>query len=132
MIPTHHPLTPKIFSIPQGQIPDALWVLTTKSAIIDLPELAHHSAVMKYDKSPFLAFGKALNHMNRSRFPFFLSLSLLAFGALAVRADWPEFRGPWGDGHVAAPGDTHPIGLPLHWSETNNVKWKTEIPHRGW
>ncbi len=87
---------------------------------------------MKYDKSPFLAFGKALKRVNRSRFPFFLSLILLAFGALAVRADWPEFRGPWGDGHVAAPGDTHPIGLPLHWSETNNVKWKTEIPHRGW
>jgi len=87
---------------------------------------------MQYDKSPFFAFGKALNHVNRSRFPFFLSLILLAFGALAVRADWPEFRGPWGDGHVAAPGDTHPIGLPLHWSETNNVKWKTEIPHRGW
>ncbi len=87
---------------------------------------------MKYDKSPFLAFGKASNHVSRSRFLFRLSLSLLVFGALAVRADWPEFRGPWGDGHVAAPGDTHPIGLPLHWSETNNVKWKTEIPHRGW
>jgi outer membrane protein assembly factor BamB len=23
-------------------------------------------------------------------------------------------------------------GLPLTWSETNNVKWKTEIPYRGW
>ena len=40
-------------------------------------------------------------------------------------ADWPEFRGPKGDGH--APGS----GLPLHWSETNNVKWKTEIPLLG-
>jgi hypothetical protein len=46
-------------------------------------------------------------------------------GTLGVRADWPEFRGPRGDGHV--PGS----GLPLHWSETNNVKWKTEIPHQG-
>ena len=53
-------------------------------------------------------------------------------GWLAARADWPEFRGPWGDGHVSAPGDTQPIGLPLHWSETENVKWKTEIPERGW
>src|SRR5438309_10169425 len=59
-------------------------------------------------------------------------LTLLAFGALPARADWPEFRGPWGDGHVSAPGDTKPIGLPLHWSETNNVKWRTEIPYRGW
>lgn len=44
---------------------------------------------------------------------------------LMARADWPEFRGPRGDGH--APGK----GLPLHWSETNHVKWKTEIPHKG-
>ena len=53
-------------------------------------------------------------------------------GGLPAHADWPEFRGPWGDGHASAPGDTKPAGLPLHWSETNNVKWKTEIPHRGW
>jgi len=60
---------------------------------------------------------------------------LLAFLLLAtpgVRADWPEFRGPLGDGHVAAPGDTKPIGLPLHWSETQNVRWKTPIHDRGW
>src|ERR1035438_3124673 len=50
----------------------------------------------------------------------------------AARADWPEFRGPWGDGHASAPGDTKLIGFPLHWSETNNIKWKTEIPFRGW
>jgi len=47
-------------------------------------------------------------------------------------ADWPEFRGPTGDGHVSAPGDNQPLGLPLHWSETNNVKWRTEIPYKGW
>ena len=57
---------------------------------------------------------------------------VLVIGGPAARADWPEFRGPWGDGHASAPGDTNLIGLPLHWSETNNVKWKTEIPYRGW
>lgn len=61
---------------------------------------------------------------------FTLALALLS--EPAVRADWPEFRGPWGDGHASAPGDTKPIGLPLRWSETNNVKWKTPIPERGW
>ena len=43
-----------------------------------------------------------------------------------VRANWPEFRGPTGDGHAAV------TGLPLSWSETENMKWKTEIPFRGW
>lgn len=50
---------------------------------------------------------------------------------LAAGTDWPEFRGPFGDGHVSAPGDTKLIGLPLHWSETNNVRWKTPIPFHG-
>jgi outer membrane protein assembly factor BamB len=58
------------------------------------------------------------------------AISLLAAGL--ARGDWPEFRGPTGDGHVARSARQKPAGLPLHWSETNNVKWKTEIPHRGW
>lgn len=58
---------------------------------------------------------------------------LLVCTALSGKAaDWPEFRGPHGDGHVSPPGDQTPIGLPLTWSETENVKWKVEIPHRGW
>ena len=40
--------------------------------------------------------------------------------------NWPQFRGPSGDGHSAA------TGVPLHWSETQNVKWKTPIHGRGW
>jgi outer membrane protein assembly factor BamB len=39
---------------------------------------------------------------------------------------WPEFRGPDGRGHAAVPG------LPLSWSETQNVKWKTAIHGRAW
>ena len=61
-----------------------------------------------------------------------LFLFLPIFAALAARADWPEFRGPTGDGHASAPGDTKPLGLPLYWSETNNITWKTAIPFRGW
>lgn len=61
-----------------------------------------------------------------------LLLGALTFGGLTARADWPDLRGPWGDGHVSPPGDTKPIGLPLQWSETNNIKWKIEIPYRGW
>lgn len=59
---------------------------------------------------------------------FFLALALGA----TTHADWQEFRGPSGDGHADLPGNAGPSGLPLHWSETDNVRWKTPIPHRGW
>jgi outer membrane protein assembly factor BamB len=39
---------------------------------------------------------------------------------------WPDFRGPTQDGHSDA------TGLPLTWSETEHVKWKTPIPGRAW
>jgi len=55
---------------------------------------------------------------------------LVAFFALAVvtaRAeDWPEFRGPTGQGHS---GET---GLPIEWSETRHVVWKVDVPGSGW
>ena len=53
--------------------------------------------------------------------PGILILSLLIF--TTARADWPDFRGPTGDGHVTAADANKPIGLPLKWSETENVKW---------
>jgi len=40
---------------------------------------------------------------------------------------WPQFRGPNGDGHAAGANE-----LPVTWSETNNVKWKTPIHDKGW
>src|SRR5262245_16354737 len=52
---------------------------------------------------------------------------LLAVLAVAVAGDtWPEFRGPSGNGHSAA------HGLPLRWSETENIRWKTPIHDKGW
>jgi outer membrane protein assembly factor BamB len=60
----------------------------------------------------------------------FFPAAPLILGLFAARADWPEFRGPFGDGHVSK-GDK-PMGLPLRWSETNNIKWKTRIPYKGW
>jgi len=40
--------------------------------------------------------------------------------------DWPEFRGPTGQGISTAKN------VPLHWSATSNVVWKTAIPGEGW
>ena len=87
---------------------------------------------MSHNPGPFFGCAKALIRIRPGRWLSLLALGLLVCGGPAARADWPEFRGPWGDGHASAPGDTKLLGLPLHWSETNNVKWKTEIPYRGW
>ena len=87
---------------------------------------------MNHDTISSAVTVRTLHHDYPRRFRFLLALVLVAAGASSAQADWPEFRGPWGDGHATAPGDTKAIGLPLRWSETNNIKWKTEIPYRGW
>jgi outer membrane protein assembly factor BamB len=60
--------------------------------------------------------------------PIRISLaSLLSISIVAVAADnWPEFRGPHGDGRSDA------TKLPLNWSETENIRWKTAIHDKGW
>jgi outer membrane protein assembly factor BamB len=87
---------------------------------------------MNHDESPPFFASTNLRVTYQSKRLSQAALVALTFGALAARADWPEFRGPWGNGQVSAPGSSKLIGLPLHWSETNNIKWKTPIPYRGW
>jgi len=54
------------------------------------------------------------------------TLASIASSLTSSAADsWPDFRGPTADGHAGA------SGLPLEWSESKNVKWKTEIPLLG-
>jgi len=60
------------------------------------------------------------------RFGFWSLLFLLALTTAHAADNWPHFRGPDGDGRSSAKG------LPLTWSETNNVKWKTPIHGRAW
>jgi outer membrane protein assembly factor BamB len=56
-----------------------------------------------------------------------LAVLLVATSARAVdSADWPQFRGPTGDGHATA------RNVPLRWSASTNVAWKTAVPGRGW
>ena len=54
-----------------------------------------------------------------------LALTLIA-AATVQGEDWPQFRGPGGQGHSTAKD------LPLHWSESRNVRWKAPIVGRGW
>jgi outer membrane protein assembly factor BamB len=51
---------------------------------------------------------------------------LLFLTLILTSADWPQFRGPTGQGH------SDEQDLPLNWSETTNVRWKVAIPGRGW
>jgi outer membrane protein assembly factor BamB len=59
-------------------------------------------------------------------------VSIFAFLVLAAPAadtsadSWPEFRGPTGQGLVAA------AKLPTEWGPDKNVAWKQEIPGKGW
>jgi outer membrane protein assembly factor BamB len=57
-----------------------------------------------------------------------LLVLLLIAGAsvLAQAEDWPQFRGPTGQGHATE------RGLPLEWSESNNIIWKAPVPGLGW
>ena len=58
---------------------------------------------------------------------FVLVLILAAMPTVGLAAEhWPQFRGPDGNGHSDA------RGLPLNWSETQNVVWKVAIHDRGY
>src|SRR5881394_1871485 len=59
-----------------------------------------------------------------------LAVSALAVGGTicdtaALSNNWPQWRGPLANGvaPVANP--------PIHWSETNNVRWKIPLPGKG-
>jgi len=57
------------------------------------------------------------------------TLLTLLCGALAATSawagNWPQFRGPAGDGR------SDEAGVPTRWSATENVLWKTPIPGEG-
>ena len=61
-----------------------------------------------------------MNAIATALMPFIMLIMTLAGD------DWPQFRGPEGNGHSSA------RGLPLTWSENENIVWKTAIHGRGW
>src|SRR5688500_9442887 len=55
------------------------------------------------------------------------SMVLFVLSLSNSRAEnWPQFRGPDGQGHTSA------VGLPTKWSDTENVAWKEDVPGEGW
>ncbi len=55
-----------------------------------------------------------------------LLLAVLITPSLSLASDWPQFRGPDGQGHSASKN------VPLTWSETENLAWKVALPGLGW
>ena len=53
-------------------------------------------------------------------------LAILLMSMSAFGEDWPQFRGPRGQGISQAKN------LPTKWSASENVAWKKEIPGQGW
>jgi len=55
---------------------------------------------------------------------------LVAFAAIAADSslaeNWPGFRGP------TRQGISHETDIPIEWSTTSNIVWKTPIPGEGW
>jgi len=43
----------------------------------------------------------------------------------STETNWPQFRGPSGQ------GTSHTQDLPLSWSATENIAWKTALPAQG-
>jgi len=66
--------------------------------------------------------------MSQTGFRFVVAavLSVVAISGPARAEDWPRFRGPTGQGISAE------ANVPLTWSATENVAWKTPIPGEGW
>jgi len=54
------------------------------------------------------------------------TLLLLVFAHTLAGQQWPQFRGPTGQGLA----DAHDV--PLHWSDDENVRWKVPVEGRGW
>lgn len=60
------------------------------------------------------------------RIPLLLTAAIAAITAARAQAQWPQFRGPAGDG--ISP-DAKP---PVEWGENRNVRWSTPTHGKGW
>jgi outer membrane protein assembly factor BamB len=51
---------------------------------------------------------------------------MAALSVAAGAEDWPQFRGPGGEGHSVE------RNLPVEWSEDKNIAWRVPVPGHGW
>jgi outer membrane protein assembly factor BamB len=57
---------------------------------------------------------------------FTVAMFVGACATPSLAQDWPQFRGPTGQGHSTEQN------VPLEWSEAKNIAWKTAVPGLGW
>ena len=71
---------------------------------------------------------KTINPLKSATFYSFCILSgfVLLATHLSAAENWPEFRGPGGQGHSQAKD------VPVEWGPNKNIAWKTSIPGIGW
>lgn len=63
--------------------------------------------------------------MNAGRTKCFWAIGLFVLVSFARAENWPQWRGPRLDGTSAE------TSVPVHWSGTSNVLWKTSLPGLG-
>ena len=70
---------------------------------------------------------KELKNVQQKDGPVVLEPKSVTDAVALASNNWTQWRGPTGQGHATAAR-----GLPLKWSEQENIRWKTELPGRGW
>lgn len=64
-------------------------------------------------------------HIGKLRLTIAVSTLLIVASLTNAAANWPNWRGPNGDGSSPA------TDLPVHWSATENIRWRVDLPDRG-
>jgi len=96
-----------------------------------LSRLVGKSADMRLHMTPHPARAAASSPADTSASANFAALALLSLALALVpvqsskSADWPRFRGPSGS------GISDDATVPLVWSDSKNLKWKTPLPGPG-
>ena len=95
----------------------------TRLVLASNPSRPHHS-------QRITELSRYLKHLvvDSSRSLKCLDASLVVLAAQAAHCladDWPQFRGPEGQ------GKSMESDLPTTWSDTENLRWKTRLPGAG-
>jgi outer membrane protein assembly factor BamB len=81
-----------------------------------------------------MTVSRNLSPMMRSvtnRISSVLGCLMAVSGSMLAAGSWPDFRGPYGTGQASVSEGQKSNDIPLQWSETKNLLWKTAVPFLG-